>query len=658
MQRYEKEENLKLWQALTSDLIPLGDIEEAVYRDSRSDFLSKSYSANSGNLFYTYIYNTDDYEIIHLLDTAKDLEERRDNYNSPWYYPRERQYAEGASNDLSDIIDACKAYDGARLSDRYALQATRALFASRQYAACINYADSAFAKFPDSNLMKRMAQRYQAGCWNRLDETGRADTLFAKIGDVWSLSHENPVEFMASLNPGAPQLMEYIRYNADDTLFMRKIMPVAKTVLKDRRVKDKGDWLFMMAFVEWEYNNNLSRARREIGRAMNRTFSTSELKDLARAYKMKLDGQASDSRTLLADLRWLEGKTGLLKSDAIKWMEICENIIYDDILPGCWKRGDYTTAILLCSYADNLQPSSQWHQTWDGPIEYLTFQELRDNEKWPNYWDYSCLSFQLMGSLTSAQLASVYGNMQSDNPLYGFLRRKARNDRDYYYELIGTLALREENYPRAIAYLSKVSGHYIRTMNIDKHGYLSRDPFSSFASRWDVVSPAYDGAEAWEWERSAGSHKCESNPNAKLDFARKMLAYKQTMHRGKSADERGLARLMYAIGRRNSFEECWALTQYWRGDFVGLFELDRGENSQWPDDYSFPYDYESTIGHKATEQIYEREVNAALDMLATDEARAKAQYILGNLKTVVKRYGDTSTARFVKTSCDNWKSWL
>ncbi len=45
-------------------------------------------------------------------------------------------------------------------------------------------------------------------------------------------------------------------------------------------------------------------------------------------------------------------------------------------------------------------------------------------------------------------------------------------------------------------------------------------------------------------------------------------------------------------------------------------------------------------------------------MLTTDEARAKANYILGNLATVVKHYNNTSTARFIKTSCDNWKSWL
>ncbi|MDE5712346.1 MAG: hypothetical protein K2I16_01790, partial [Muribaculaceae bacterium] len=114
------------------------------------------------------------------------------------------------------------------------------------------------------------------------------------------------------------------------------------------------------------------------------------------------------------------------------------------------------------------------------------------------------------------------------------------------------------------------------------------------------------------------------------------------------------------IGRRNSFEECWALTQYWRGGCTGIFEPDL---QYWEDDfaqkrYAFLYDYEETIGHKSTEKIYNEELNAALAMLVTDEAKAKAQYTLHNLVTIVKYYGNTSIGMYVKTSCDNWSSWL
>ena len=76
------------------------------------------------------------------------------------------------------------------------------------------------------------------------------------------------------------------------------------------------------------------------------------------------------------------------------------------------------------------------------------------------------------------------------------------------------------------------------------------------------------------------------------------------------------------------------------------------------ENYAFLYDYEDSVGHKKTEEIFDRERKKALAMLTGDEAKAKADYILGNLLTVVKRYPKTKVAAFVRTSCDNWRHWL
>ena len=90
----EREENLRLWQALTSERIPLADIEQAVYRDSYSRFYNNtSYpTETTGNLFYIYLNDTNDREIIDLLLTANDMEEQWNRILSPWHYPRERGY--------------------------------------------------------------------------------------------------------------------------------------------------------------------------------------------------------------------------------------------------------------------------------------------------------------------------------------------------------------------------------------------------------------------------------------------------------------------------------------------------------------------------------------------------------------------------------------
>lgn len=669
MSEYEREENLRLWQSLTSERIPLDDIEEVVYRDSWSRFYDYTgyKPLKTDNLLYIYLKNLCDSEITDLIGIAKTLEKRWRDIRSPWYYPRKHDHT-GDSGDFHDIIEHCKAYDGERLKDRYALQVTRALFASRDYASCIEYSDSAFAYIPDSNLMKRMAQRYAAGCWSRLGDTNRADSIFAKAGDIWSLSVDAPVEYMASRNPNAPQLIDYIRSNVNDTLFMKGLQPVASRLSKQNELLCRGDWNFVMAYIANEFDDNTSEARRHIRKALSQKFSSEELKSLAHSYKMKLDAQAGDLSNLLADLKWIEQKTDLLNPDAEEWIRRCRNIIYVDWVPTLWDNKDYSTAILLCGYADNLAPSSQLHEAWNNvgfhvyssPTKVLDISAMRESEEYANHIDYGNLSFQMMGSLSSAQLASTYNRIVKDTPLYTFLRSKARTDKDYYYELIGTLALREENYNRAVTYLSKVSEHYLRTMNIDKDGYLGRDPFSPYPSRWKTWTSSCAEEETWETENQAMNHAIMSNPNAKLDFAHKMQEYKRQMTYGNTSDERGLARMMYAIGRRNSFEECWALTQYWRGGCTGIFEPDL---QYWEDDfaqkrYAFLYDYEETIGHKTTEKIYNEELNAALAMLVTDEAKAKAQYTLNNLQTIVKYYGDTSIGKYVKTSCDNWQSWL
>lgn len=669
MSEYERAENLKLWQSLTSERIPLADVEEVVYLDSWSRFYDNTAyrSAKTNNLFYIYLKNSGDNEITDLLGIAKDMENRWLEIRSPWYYPRNPDHTED-TGDFHDIIEQCKAYDGKRLKDRYALQVTRALFAWHEYASCIEYTDSAFASVPDSNLMKRMAQRYAAGCWSRLGDKNRADSIFAKAGDIWSLSVDDPVKYMSERNPNAPQLIEYIRHGVADTLFMKGLRPIVHRLLKNNEVAYRGDWNFVMAYIENEFDNNKSLARQHIHKALRQKFSSEELASLARAYKMKIDAQAGDLSNLLVDLRWIERKTDLLNSEAQEYIRRCRNIIYVDWVPMLWNRKDYSTAILLCAYADNLAPSEQWHEVWNNvgwnvcwpPTKSLDISDIRESDESANHIDYGSLSFQLMGSLSSTQLASTYNRILTNTPLYSFLRCKARTDKDYYYELIGTLALREENYSLAIIYLSKVSQHYLKTMNIDKGGYLCRDPFSAYPSRWEVWTPSYTGAEPWELERQAMRHSINSDPNAKLDFARRMLEYKRQMTYGRTSDEKGLARMMYAIGRRNSFEECWALTQYWRGVCTGIFEP---YLQYWEDDfaqkrYSFLYDYEKTVGHKTTEKIYDDELKASLAILTTDEAKAKAQITLNNLKTIVKYYGYTSIGQYIKTSCDNWQSWL
>ena len=644
---YNRKENLKLWQEMTSEKIPLSDIEEAVYKDSYENFLSNTYYNGGGkNKFYRYINNAGRSDIEEFLKLAKTLEECRGKLSSPWYYPQERG-ENGETCDYEDIIKRCKV-DHGKLNDRYALQAIRALYASRKYEQCIEYYDSAFSHTPDNNLMKRMSAPYVAGCRAKMGDKDKANLEYALSGDVYSLDIENRVEYMGEHNPNAPQFMDYIRRCGRDSTTMSEAANIAKNLIRHNKAKYKGDWYFVLSYYYGKHEKQFSVARNYIYQALSQKFSSEEFRDLAKAYKMKLDGKTGNKETMLNDLKWIEQQTDPTEIGNWEWIRRLQNIVYEDWVPKLWESRDYSTAILLCSYADNFN----WYLS---ECQIKKLEDIREREDLGfNYHDYRTFSFQLMESLTSYQLAIVYDNIHSNTPLYNYLRKRARTDKDFYYELIGTLALREENFGRAEYYLSRVSEHYQRTTNIFKEGYLKRNPFALYQAKWDN-STIYT-YEPFKFDVKLNYEKVSTQVDAKLNYARTMRKYKRTMKYGSTADERGLARLMYAIGVSNASEHCWALTQYCHGyafRFIPILHYWDGE-----DDYViklYEYDEEDT---KKVEERYTREVTAALAMLKTDEARAKAEYILGNIKTIVVKYGNTTTGQFVKSSCDNWKNWI
>lgn len=636
---FEREENLRLWQQLTSPAIPTADIAKVLYDDEFND---------PDNLFLTYINNTNDREIENFLYTAKELERKRNEVASPWYYPESRY---GTTGEFTDIIESCKSYQGSRLKDRYALQLIRAQFAARDYAGCVESYDEYFRDFPDSNLLKRMAMKYVAGCWSRLGDVDKANRFFARSGDFQSIVHPDAVAYMAERNPDCPELMAHIQHCVSDSARFCAIKPVAQRVLRDKKAHYRGDWEFFLAYEAGEFHSDYATASLHIARAMRSQFSSPDFRDHARAYRMKVDAALGRCGSLLSELQWIEGKMNTMAIDATEWNQMLRNIVYVNWILTLWRQKDFATAILLCGYADNLFATKQRHTYWppyDTRHHYikteplsLTIDEIRNSTEYDNTIDYGNPSFRLMNSLTSSQLIAVKQTLAADSPLYRHLKLYARTDAPYIDEIIGTIALREERYALAANYLARVPLNYLATTNIYKDGKMNGNPFSAFPRHWhdfdSIASPL----------------------RAKYHFACRMLHYQKLMRHGKTPDERGMARLKYAIARRNSFEDCWWLTQYWRGTVLLLFQpsLYVMDGDLMPD---FPelYDYEITVGCDATEAVFNREVKAAMAMLTTDAARAEAEYILFHLKTIVARYPDTPTAHAVKSSCDRWRLWL
>ena len=638
---FERNENLRLWQQLTSPAIPTADIAEVLYTDNCSP----------GNRFSAYLRNTNDFEIEQFICTAKELEIRRSEVESPWYYPEHRSYENG---EFDDIIKTCKVYGGTRLKDRYALQLVRALFAARKYAECVDSYDKYFRDFPESNLLKRMAMKYVAGCWARLGDTRKANRFFIHAGDFGSIINpdSDAVADMADYNPDNAELMSYIQSCSDDSARFCAVKPVAEKVLRGKKVRNRGDWEFYLAYEAGEFHSDYAKAARHIARALRSQLSSAEFRENARSYRMKVDGALGRRGNLLADLRWIESKIDILSPDARRWDAVLQHVIYANWVPTLWRQKDYATAILLCSYADNFLDSKQLHTGYlpssffdnmgylysDTLFVSVPLNEIRKSTELLNPIDYCNASFRMMNSLESSQLIAAMRAFAADTPLYRHLKKYARIDAPYINELIGTLALREGLYSRAADYLARVPDNYLATLNVYKNGNLRCNPFCAFPGYWHdfdtIASPL----------------------RAKYLFARKMVGYEKQMSRGKTSDERGLARLKYAIGRYNSLVECWGLTQYWRGCITTLFMPSFDEYGEdimrgFPELF-----YEND--RQAAEKIFDKEVRAARAMLTGDAARAEAEYMLANLKTIKRRYPGTPTAQMVKTSCDRWRLWF
>ena len=407
----ERSENLLLWQQLTSPEIPTDDIAEVLYTDNFS----------SGNLFRTYLRNTKDYEVEQFLSTAKELERQRREVESPWYYPEHRYQANG---EFDDIIRTCKAYGGTRLKDRYALQLVRALFAARKYAECVESYDEYFRDFPDSNLLKRMAMKYVAGCWVRLGNIRYANLFFVGAGDFNSISGWPKVEamyMMADKDPDNSEMMAYLQQCATDSARFCEAKQVAEFVLRGKKVRNRGDWEFYLAYEAGEFHSDYATAARHMARALRSQFSSPEFRENARTYRMKIDGALGRRGNLLADLRWIESKMDVLSPAAEGWNRVLQNIIYTSWVPTLWRQKDYATAILLCSYADNFLASKQLHTGYppssfydsmrylcsDTLLVSVPLKEIRKSTKMLNPLDYCNASFRLMNSLESSQLLSL-----------------------------------------------------------------------------------------------------------------------------------------------------------------------------------------------------------------------------------------------------------
>lgn len=678
-----KAENLRLWQSQTSADVKLEDIEAVIYGDV-SPVTDGPSSISLGestimywycyfspyvmtNSFLNYLYNTADAEAINFIMLAKHVARLRTDRNSPWYYPANKREA---TQGYEPVISTILSMGPGRFYNRYSLQLIRAYFASGRYEECIEAFNERFSDVSDDDLMKRMSRDYVAGAALRLGNSQMATDHFAKAGDVESLIQfsqiDNAFELAALTNPDSPKLINfidhkfnshsYVRYFIDSTFVRETIIPVARQIVRKENVSSRPMWHYILAVGEGEFNNDYQSAYRHIKEAER--CQPGRLADNIHAYRIYVEAHMENHANILENLRWLESKVSDYSlADWENWVRMMQTIVLKKLAPSYARQGKITTALQLANYAVNLaEANPEDNRIYDDDNSFwshATVSGARINPQMWNYHDFGNAFFQFMLSRTPRDIENYIASLSSTAPLALYLNSRGYTNNDYLYDVAGTLYLANRDYANAVRVLGKISDNYQPLLNVDRGGYLRRDPFLYRGKKVIESRIAPDYLEAFGFTTdTVTNHK-------KLYFAREMHRLEQIINTSSNADQRGMARLKYSIGIENSYNSCWALTSYSRGycyESAPEELVPSGEMSPEDIEWHF-YLLEDRVMEQAVMDA--RRMQAlALSEINSPEYAAIANHILLNYVTVARFYPATLMGRIMAAECDSWSDWV
>lgn len=651
-----KQRNLQTWQQETGHHIPLDHIEEVVYRYSSSMYeacIKKPQMAQENDFVQYLATGQGSAYPKKLLSLAKRVEEARSSKNDPWYYPSSH---EDSSTTLDLLLCEANRLEKDFITDngddsfyvkRLQLQRIRLLFSLGRYADCIELWENKVQHWDTNELMRSMIKDYVAGAYQHLGEETIAKQYHLEQGNYqtlaeWSCSRTGNyaafVREMYDFNPDCADIvapvMQYdlCDYYIQSAEILSDYYEVMQYILRTHRSRDMSIWYYTAAYLEDNMGYSY-KAAQTIRCANGKTTSEFMLTNI-RLLRIYLDAKtnaydANYEKLLYTDLRWIDGlvrkEASLVKE---KWdtydawyiwanysfvrdeknngikryrcysYSMLRKIVLGEVAPRMRKAGKTMLSIALSNYADNL---------------FFTLVEPTNRHCFFN-------DFFMSLKTSSAAEAKQYADRALNPPtaFERFLAAGSYIDKDYLYDIAGTLYLRERNYKKAMEVLSKVSPNYQLRLNTQDN--LSRDPFAA--------NPRFGNIHIVD---------------AKYNFACRMYYLQQTYQNTDiDANRRANAMLEYATGMRNSYIDVWALTQYGQGYPV------------------FTAAYEPWITEEKESKIqadYEQLVRNAMSLFTEDEAKATVQLHYQNHYTIVTKYPNTAAAEYVRGHCDTYHDY-
>jgi hypothetical protein len=206
--------------------------------------------------------------------------------------------------------------------------------------------------------------------------------------------------------------------------------------------------------------------------------------------------------------------------------------------------------------------------------------------------------------------------------------------------------MRLEQFDEAVKYLSKVSKDYVKTLNI--YEYFQHDPFSDpIKTRFIPPSPHY-----------------------KLDFALRMSGLQRKMETARNKELRAEASFLYAWGLKRAITDCWALTAYYKYDYI--YKSEGKTIPYW--EKSMRKHSEKRMANVAkttTNKELKAKCFLATNLWLANDDRERYEYKNGdwvnvpqsnsqlneNFNLFIANYSSTDIIKRFQSECDNFKSY-
>lgn len=548
-------------------------------------------------------------QLTRYIDISKDLQDS-------WNYPTKEELQQ-RKTDLNTMLQKATAYKGKRLQGQWNLLRMRANMVLGDHAANINFWNQTASKLPQS-IYKTMMESIYAGALLHSGKQREAFDIYAKNGDLvsikWAMRKYRNLAGIQRIyqdnpnSPCMPFLVQDFVNNAQETLDCyspdyceewlkeldsrlierqetERFITYANQVVSSGKTKNPALW--QAAIGELQYlNGKYAEAYASLDKAVGMQ-GTARMMDNARAIRIiasvKTHALNSEYTTWLAgEMKWLIGK--MREEAAVNdpsgeqpyygiynhYYDILDRLVYQELAPKYEANGRPDMAAALKGMLND-DDALMGKKTVHG--EESTWNSNYSNE----YFN----ALDLLSADKTVEYLRFLQDSKGDD-LERLVKGYLNYDVNFFYDLIGTKYLAENQFDKAIPYLQKVPLSFLEGQNISY--YLANRDWHK--SKWLV------NQRESMFDISEGPHTGKLTSNPKLEFCKEMIDLQKKYQ---TADKKTRPQIAYDLGNNyyqaSYLGDCWYLTQYGSSS-IDTARVDR------PDFVEFAIKYlnESKIG--------------------------------------------------------------